>query len=494
MMKDRITELLGQVSYNRYALEYKRDDDTYVYPVITPMDGCETEGLKPDFDYFKESMYPLTERSFETDHPIEEIRDSIILGTHGITKYEYDSPYKFHRPVPSARGFHPCELYILSGEGVKRFNPVENAYDILAKSSKQSGGDEFEILVAADDWRLGKYYGNFAYVLSALDAGHIIGQISVLASKFGCFTQVSYDVSREYIDIPCIKYLKDQGLVIFAGIKVRKDKNFGSDIYNFPVSCSRRILYTEQRKKLSLRNEIVELREVCGESPNPKRILAPESGKGDLGEIPGKSIGHVLKERTSAHSHIGLMSMDESKGLSDKLGRTEKELAHYLKFSGLDKYTNIYMYLNAEDVEYVRGYYKYDNIIKRWVKACDADDGVAEWYRIIHDNHEFLNVESIPMVFFSSAKIDVIGEEYGNRLIDVMYMLSGEIVQIICLLMTGFEFFCRPIKNINEDKIEEKLRIDNATERITYAALAGKANIVQRVADTSIFDGRPLNE
>lgn len=494
MMKDRIIELLDLVSYNRYALENKRDDVTYVYPVITPLDGLDSEGLNPNYGFFDESMFPLIGSSTEADRSIGEIRDLIILGTHGITKYEYDSPYKFHRPVPSARGFHPCELYILSDGGVKRFNPVENAYDILASVPGQPEPDEFQILVVADDWRLGKYYGNFAYVLSALDAGHIIGQISVLASKLGFYSQVSYDVSKELKDTPCMKYFKELGLVVFAGVKVRKDKNFGSESYSFPVRGNRRISYKELIKKLSLRNEIVEFRELDGKNPGTKRSFDLADYPDRLDEISGKSIGRVLKERTSAHSHIGLMSMDESAGLSDKIDRMEKELARYFKYSGIDKYINIYMYLNAADGEYGRAYYRYDSGLNCFVKAADADDAVAEWYRIIHDNHEFLNVESIPMVFFSSAKTDVIREEYGNGLIDVMYMFSGEIAQILCLLMTGFDFFCRPIKNINEDKIEDKLRIDNTVERITYAALAGKANIVQRIAETPIFDGRPLNE
>ena len=493
-MKDRIMELLNLVSYNRYALENKRDDLTYLFPVITPMDGCPKRKLKPCYEFFREKMFPLIGSSSEADYSMEEIRDSIIPGTHGITKYENDSPYKYHRPVPSARGFHPCELYILSREGLKRFDPVENSYDILAGDPEHEDTGEFQILVAADDWRLGKFYGNFAYVLCALDAGHIIGQICVLASKFRCYCEITYDVENELKASGCLDYFKDNGLVLFAGIKIGKSRDFNFDGASFQIIGSRRICYKRLSKKLSLRNEILALRELECDVPNTKRALAPMDDAMILNETCDKSIGSVLRERSSAHSHIGLMSIDDPAGLSEKIEYTEKGLAEYLKYSRLDKYINVYVYINATCAEYNRAYYRYDNKTGHWVQVCEADDSITEWYRIIHDNHEFLNVESIPLVFFFSTKIDAIRDEYGNRLIDVMYMFSGEISQIICLLMTKYDWFCRPIKNINEEKIETKLMIDNSKERITYAALAGKANIVQHTAETGIFEGRFLNE
>ena len=83
-MKDRIMELLNLVSYNRYALENKRDDLTYLFPVITPMDGCPKRKLKPCYEFFREKMFPLIGSSSEADYSMEEITEMI-----GFTSADY---------------------------------------------------------------------------------------------------------------------------------------------------------------------------------------------------------------------------------------------------------------------------------------------------------------------------------------------------------------------------------------------------------------------
>ena len=90
---------------------------------------------------------------------------------------------------------------------------------------------------------------------------------------------------------------------------------------------------------------------------------------------------------------------------------------------------------------------------------------------------------------FTCVNITKIKQKYGNRLIDVAYMLSGEIAQIICLLVTKYGMFCRPIKNIQEDKIEDLIGADNTMERITYGMLIGNANIEQHKLEINVLGG-----
>ena len=420
---------------------------------------------------------------------MNEVQDILMVGTHGLTKYEIESPYKFHRPVPSARGLHPCELYVISKGGIKRFNPVNRNYDVLFEKQSEAE-EEFEICVAADIWRIGKFYGDFSYILSALDCGHIIGQILVLAGKANCNARVSY--VRNSKDIYS-DYFKKHGMVMFASIKIRKQGKFDDAEIKLLPNKTRQICYKDCLSKLNYIDELAGV----PDSKTSRDIFInkiEDSDDGLSNKLDDISIGYTLSHRTSSHSHIGLMTFESLDEVKAKLNWISRECSKYIKHAGIEEYAGVYMYYSQMSQDFGRGYYRLSAKNQTWVQVCEADDSESEWYRIIHDSHEFLNVDSIPFVFFISVNIEKIQQEYGDKLVDVVYMLSGELSQIVCLLSTGFGWYCRPIKNIKENEIEKKMELDTSVERITYAMLTGMENITQRTVSLNVFEGNENNE
>lgn len=478
MEENKLLKLMDIFSYGRYVLPNSRNDTSYIYPVIMPLEGCYKQKPAVRKEFFRQPIYPLLEKNDRIQYEVKEILANLAVGTHGLTKYEIDSPYKFHRPVPSARGIHPCELYFFSQNGVKRYNPVDNFFDLLWEGGEETG--DFSIVIAADDWRLAKFYGDFAYVLGALDAGHIIGQLTVLATKMGCFTEIIYSKAQDVNGNNTGTYFDKQGLVVYASILVKKENAKTEALTDYQMRGRRKLSYTDKTKQLLYRKELVQLKhmeQVCKQSD---RQLIPCKEPAETQNIARQTIGEILIKRTSAHSHVGLVSVGHMDAINRKLSWIAKELKEYMQKANLLPYVNIYLFLNEESAEYAKGYYRLNRKESDWELVKSTENTREEWFRIIHDSHEFLNVQGIPFVFFTSVHIHELMNKYEDRVIDAMYMYSGEIGQIISLLVTGYGMFCRPIKNICEEKLEQFLMLQQNKERITYAMLVGKENITQQ--------------
>lgn len=487
MEETELMKLMDIFSYGRYMLPNSRSDTSYIYPVIMPLEGCGKQKLPSKKELFRQPMYPLMEKNDNIKYEMKEILSNLALGTHGLTKYEIDSPYKFHRPVPSARGIHPCELYFFTQTEVKRYNPVDNSFDLLWGGGEETG--DFSIVIAADDWRLAKFYGDFAYVLGALDAGHMIGQLAVLAAKSGCCMEVIYSKAQDVNKKNVASYFEKQGLVVYASVLIRKQGSKKTASKGYQMQGSRKLSYRSKAEQLRYRNELIQLKKMEQTCDQSDRIFLAGKEPAQVWQEDGKTVGEILKERTSAHSHIGLMSVGHIDGIEEKLLWIAKELEDYMQKADLLPYVNVYLFLNEESKQLSKGYYRLHAGEKCWELVRETKNVRDEWFRIIHDSHEFLNIQGIPLVFFTSVNIQELMKKYGNRTIDAMYMYSGEVGQILSLLVTGYGMFCRPIKNICEEKLEGFLMLSQNKERITYAMLTGKENISQQRLDMNLFGG-----
>lgn len=481
-MDSKIIDLIDILTYKRYEIPNRKDSYDYVFPVITPIKFCKKSKIKLNKTFLKQKMFPLLKKTDYKNYSFEEMKDIMVVLTQGIIKYEINSPYKIHRAVPSARGINPCEIYIFSENKIERYNPLHNCYDVLADTLKKETSDEFTIIIAADDWRLGKFYGDFSYILSALDAGHIIGQLNILSFKLGCDLEITYSGFNTMNINNYSKFFYNQGLIIFASILVKKQKKLKKYNTYFNYEFLREKNYLENISELTYRNELVDLKRHLKYINYDRKIENIEKEYLFKYENLNLSLKYIFKNRTSAHNKIGLMSLGKIYKIKDKLKWIKNEIHEYISHTNISEYINIYIYLNNNEKtgnEYMDGYYYYDYLNKNLILKKRKLNRYEEWYRIIHDSHEYLNVESIPIVFIISVNLKKIIEKYDVRSIDVSYIISGEISQIISILATRYKWFCRPIKNICENKLEEILEIDTTKERITYALLVGKPNIIQ---------------
>lgn len=487
-----LRKLMDIFSYERYALQNSRSDTSYIYPIIMPIEGCKYKKAEGMGEFFCQEMYPLMEKNDHVKYGIEEVMANLARATHGLTKYEINSPYKFHRPVPSARGIHPCELYFWCENEVKRYNPIDNTFDILWESEGKE--NDFSIVIAADDWRLAKYYGDFAYVLGALDAGHIIGQLSVLAMKSGCDMEVICSKAQNAGGNNVATYFEEQDLVVYASVIIRNKKEKKKSIQEYQLCGKRKLSYRDKVEKLCYREVLIGLKQMNKICEKPDQHILFEKKEEHNYKKKKNSIDEILRKRTSAHSHIGLMSIGSVRDLENKLSWMIEEMEVYLRKVGMLSYINIYLFMNEECDKIEKGYYKI-NFTEKCLQIVKKNTNAREeWFRIIHDSHEFLNVQGIPLVFLVSVNVRELLKKYENRLIDTMYIYSGEIGQILSLLATRYNLFCRPIKNICEKKLEEVLKIDSEEERITYVMLVGQENISQQKLEMNSFEGGNWNE
>ena len=376
-MADRVDYLLDILSYGRYELPNDRSSNAYINPVITPVKGCDRRRLRASGDFFNQRMFPLLEKADDKEYSLEKAQDILMLGTEGITKYEFDSPYRFHRPVPSARGMHPCELYSIRANGVERYNPSDNSYDELFKG-KDEDSNCFSIVIAADDYRLGKFYGDFSYVLCALDAGHIIGNVIVLANKLGYEVEVDYSKAVDPVGESFDSFFREQDLIVYGTLIVKKrGEKYYSPLSSKEIKVTRETDYKGYTKKMKYRNELIGLKELNEDNLVPDRISGKALSKKSVIK-EDETIGKILVNRTSAHSHIGLMSIGAVEDLGEKLKWIQKGLMEYINLNHLNDFVKAEIFINQENEEYKRGYYEIDN--DGLVLLADAEDSSKEWF------------------------------------------------------------------------------------------------------------------
>jgi SagB-type dehydrogenase family enzyme len=113
-------------------------------------------------------------------------------------------PLATMRPVPSAGGLFPCELYVVLGDSatgpaaVHHYDALHDALETVrsgdgrAAVAAAAGGGPVRVwfVVTVSFWRNAVKYGAFGYRLQALDAGVLVAQVEAVGRALGVGTDV----------------------------------------------------------------------------------------------------------------------------------------------------------------------------------------------------------------------------------------------------------------------------------------------------------------
>ncbi|MBQ6836345.1 MAG: hypothetical protein IJO47_04765, partial [Clostridia bacterium] len=373
--------------------------------------------------------------------------------------------------VPSARGIHPCDCYYLIFSEkwlVLRYNKLFNAFELCCVCNEKeiSFSPEKEIvyvLVVSDIWRLGAFYGAFSYVLSMLDAGHIISQLMLIGEKFGCSVSRCDSVyTEEYgkvfgIDISELIPVS----IISIDIPGSLESTFTSPSEYQPHS--RIVSYSNDVGRFSFLCDVLDRVKTC--CKNKQNTFMP-CGRPRLisdGAITN-DLYRAFKERSSGQSSLGTFSLMPQLLIS-KVEQIARDIYATVESLGDDIISNIRIFVNDAAIE--------DGI-------PDKKNGIRLFSEIepsefIHDSHTMLNVASMSFIVITTFDCDRYLDKYGDLAIGRIYTDAGAIMHLVSLCLTEKGFFTRPLKNINEKYIEG-LPFMEDNERVSYMLIAGCEN------------------
>jgi SagB-type dehydrogenase family enzyme len=127
----------------------------------------------------------------------------VLSESYGLIRYRWDnlglmpgvwyggmlSPGRAHRPVPSAGGLYPSELYLVKPEAVFHYDPAAHALDPVRPGDFREaiGAPEagFSLVLTSVFARTAFKYQEFGFRLQCLDAGVLTGQVLTALESAG---------------------------------------------------------------------------------------------------------------------------------------------------------------------------------------------------------------------------------------------------------------------------------------------------------------------
>ena len=450
-------KFIDTYSYDRYDNFDDLETRSRFYPLQVPMRN-ETE------------TYPCSELS--AGNEAEKFLAELAYYTQGILRCEPQNPYFYHAAVPSARGIHPCDCYYLVYSGkwiVLRYSKLSNSFEFC----RECRDEEFPfmpdqkrayILIAADIWRLAAFYGAFSYVLSMIDAGHIIAQQMLIAEKYGC--------CAERCDTVCTEgYGKLFGIDIselipaaMLSIELPGSLEGAFSIPEGNSECERALSYSEDVARFSLLNEVRrKVNEACCEKGT---VFTPCAKAGIMSSgVPEADIYSLFRKRSSGQSSIGTFSMDTRISAEDMI-RIADDIRSTVSTFGSDIMTGVTLFVN-------------DSLTDS-IDLSGREDihlfSETEPEKFIHDSHSMLDIASMPFIAVTTFELEKYMGKYGDLAVSRIYSDAGIVMQAVSLCLTKEGLFTRPLKNINERYIES-LPFMAEGGRVSYMLIAGSENV-----------------
>ncbi len=371
----------------------------------------------------------------------------IIRKIFGYSRYEPTNPYGFHKRVPAARNVHANEAFLIRDGRISRYNCKLDAFERVGFCPEERG--RCRLVVAAELWRLMKYYGEFGLVLPLLDAGHILAELRTELEAAGrTETEIRFGVAEkeEYARL---------GLSPKCHM-ITLEADLERDFFVMEPENSRRF------RRLMNYDEEVSSYEAAG------RLLEQGNGfrrrklRQDRKRMePFTETG----ERESAHNHIGVCSLERTipeETANRYLEKLETYMNHYMDDAGRFR---IYMLYTTEDGRQLRRI--------EGGKAGKAEPAEIEKQKLLHDTARMIDMESMPVIVYISYLYDDRLPEIEN--IYNAHIGAAEICHWFSLNGCADGYFGRPMRNLNDEYLEKTLRTQKK-ERFIYSLIMGKAN------------------
>jgi SagB-type dehydrogenase family enzyme len=126
---------------------------------------------------------------------------TLLYHAYGVNRHDPEpGSWPYHRTVPSARCFHPTELYLVLPTGVHYYDPMHHALVLLRDGDHRPlvaaavgaglADAAAVVLLSSLFWKTAFRYRDYAYRLCTQEAGMVAGNVLLAASALGHDTHV----------------------------------------------------------------------------------------------------------------------------------------------------------------------------------------------------------------------------------------------------------------------------------------------------------------
>lgn len=366
--------------------------------------------------------------------------DEVIEHTLKIKRFDVLSYYHDHNNSPSVRSLHSAKLMFLINGYFYYYHLYDNQLLLVSETVMDDGlfkKDRLYIFGVSDLLNLARFYSEFSFYASILDAGHLLYNVkNVLVNKNIDFHQYKEINSRDVFD-----HIKVDSRYSYISFCLEICPEYQENQMSTQKSYS-----TGYDKRLSVpHNEFVTtkyLREILAQYNDSTSMV---SGYIKSDHIPFFSLSSKLV-RNSAHTTIG----NHNDGQTFDAFKQE-EVLHYLK-----KSKDLF---SSDSMEYCI-LYKNDKGEFIYWSDLTASKVSIDYQRIMYNDHKFFDMSSYSIVFVCfSNREKIVQGNLKNHLIT-----SSEMMQLVALYSSSVGYAFRPMKNHNDSYLKEVLNLDERYE------------------------------
>ena len=434
---------------------------------------------------------------------------ALLHGTLGLIRYEYGGVRPFHRGAPSARCLYSSELFFvpsdtrwLGEEGAYRYDPLmhalerrnkERVWPALERSLGLSlTGAQGVLVLGADLWRIARLYGDFAYNIATLEAGHVLAQLHVLGNRLG----YAATFHERFLDHELIECLGMNGNVQtpLAVVVLHSSGEDGAGPFLHETvllpepekapNVSQRFV-REMSQCIDLQQMMAASRLVCTDELVQRDLAEKSAGEREEGlygpyvELAAQSeirqppeLLDVIKTRNSGNDRIGLAAAGHPIPYAELSGLL-RELAAHPDARVLAQEVGVY--LAAHRIDGLRaGIYRCELSVPGLLPVRQQVDVGMLMERASVAEGKVINFRSLPAAFYLTVDFERMLQQHGNRGYQILQMKVGRLAHYLCLLAAARGWFARPLKSYRDEEAEEMLGISSTSQSVAYQLVIGE--------------------
>lgn len=402
------------------------------------------------FDYYKRysvDRYNLTQLTHGTSfikkqygfsgHEIEPNDSEVFSLIQGlmdyslkIVRFDVLSRYQDHNFSPSTRNMHSAQVVFIIDKQYVFYDLYENKF-ISANQCSIEGISENKIYILgfSDLINISRYYGEFSFYLSNLDAGHVLGNLKNYLNQKG----------RKWIQGNSISPIQ-----FFNEIDFFNQEMFGT----FLISIERPNGDLLEGKRIE-HKRITEGKVFSEISATDylKHILIDINNQAFSSQKDRPQFNQLsfpyFKKRNSAHNMVGNFNLYDDTISDMDLVDLIKSLNTFRK--NLSTTNHKYCFLRKDKIFHCNG---------------DIESKSIDFKRVLYNDHEFFDLNTFDLmciVYSNDCDVQVDG-------IIPSLLACGELMQAVALAFSKYDKSFRPMKNHNDLYLKSILNLNSNVE------------------------------
>lgn len=351
---------------------------------------------------------------------------------------EPENPYLYHTSYASARGLNSNEIVLeISGDDIRKYYIYDlkhNEWVFLREEKKERRRFTAYLHIISNRGRVGEKYGDFGYILSLLDAGHFLENVKCFFEEEKLSLRVDYNgyskkdlslLSEPYQIVPLLK------LDI-------SDIFINSDVAQWSTGEPGKLFFSSEytgNPAGGLIDEFIEQVLISRESLCENL----ENGIGYHTKVCVKD----LRKRTSSQS---------AQGYSFFPCKCKQQLIDDLVYSISDLLQTMDDKICAHVIVNDSNITVYEVRNNSVIMKCCKD---IEMNSIPHDSLDYVDLRNVSLVVILSTNTNLYGKSESQY--QYAYIKMGEIAQRLSNISGLADLSARPMKNMNDLYIKEKL-------------------------------------